>query len=373
MDIVTYILSKKYTDTVMASVPTGFSYKGAVDYKKDLPSNASSGDIYTVLYAGEDGAVFDGSMYAYDETKQQWNPIKSLVGPQGPKGDKGDAGAQGPRGEKGEQGIQGPQGLRGPQGAKGDPGEKGEKGDPGLQGIQGERGAQGEKGDKGDAFTYADFTEDQLAALKGPKGDPGEQGAQGPRGERGADGAQGLPGEPGARGPKGEKGEKGDPGDTKIVETWTVKNGIGKYRPGDTISSGTDLAKILYNILCSDGSGEEPTPPTPAPTTVSCYYGATDEIPTSIAGLTKLEIDEKSIIGQHAQHMVSGNVEKEEGQYSTFAVPTSYVVTRWISKGFDMDLPHILVTAGGYNIYYLEERSYDEPEGSDYIITIAAA
>ena len=52
MDIVTYILSKKYTDTVMASVPTGFSYKGAVDYKKDLPSNASSGDIYTVLYAG---------------------------------------------------------------------------------------------------------------------------------------------------------------------------------------------------------------------------------------------------------------------------------------------------------------------------------
>ena len=370
MDIVTYILSKKYTDTVMASVPTGFSYKGAVDYKKDLPSNASSGDIYTVLYAGEDGAVFDGSMYAYDETKQQWNPIKSLVGPQGPKGDKGDAGAQGPRGEKGEQGIQGPQGLRGPQGAKGDPGEKGEKGDPGLQGIQGERGAQGEKGDKGDAFTYADFTEDQLAALKGPKGDPGEQGAQGPRGERGADGAQGLPGEPGARGPKGEKG---DPGDTKIVETWTVKNGIGKYRPGDKISSGTDLAKILYNILCSDGPGEEPTPPTPAPTTVSCYYGATDEIPTSVAGLTKLEIDEKSIVGQHTQHMVSGNVEKEEGQYSTFAVPTSYVVTRWISKGFDMDLPHLMVTAGGYNIYYLEERSYDEPEGSDYIITIAAA
>ena len=357
----------------MASVPTGFSYKGAVDYKKDLPSNASSGDIYTVLYAGEDGAVFDGSMYAYDETKQQWNPIKSLVGPQGPKGDKGDAGAQGPRGEKGEQGIQGPQGLRGPQGAKGDPGEKGEKGDPGLQGIQGERGAQGEKGDKGDAFTYADFTEDQLAALKGPKGDPGEQGAQGPRGERGADGAQGLPGEPGAQGPKGEKGEKGDPGDTKIVETWTVKNGLGKYKAGDTISSGTDLAKILYNILCSDGSGEEPTPPTPAPTTVSCYYGATDEIPTSVAGLTKLEIDEKSIVGQHAQHMVSGNVEKEEGQYSTFAVPTSYVVTRWISKGFDMDLPHLMVTAGGYNIYYLEERSYDEPEGSDYIITIAAA
>ena len=346
MDIVTYILSKKYTDTVMASVPTGFSYKGAVDYKKDLPSNASSGDIYTVLYAGEDGAVFDGSMYAYDETKQQWNPIKSLVGPQGPKGDKGDAGVQGPRGEKGEQGIQGPQGLRGPQGAKGDPGEKGEKGDPGLQGIQGERGAQGEKGDKGDAFTYADFTEDQLAALKGPKGDPG------------------------ARGPKGEKG---DPGDTKIVETWTVKNGIGKYRPGDTISSGTDLAKILYNILCSDGSGEEPTPPTPAPTTVSCYYGATDEIPTSIAGLTKLEIDGKSIVGRLERNIISGNVEQEEGQYPVFAVPTSYVVTKWISKGLDMDLPHLMVTAGGYNIYYLEQRSYDEPEGSDYIITIAAA
>ena len=38
-----------------------------------------------------------------------------------------------------------------------------------------------------------------------------------------------------------------------------------------------------------------------------------------------------------------------------------------------MDLPHILVTAGGYNIYYLEERSYDEPEGIDFIITIAAA
>lgn len=71
MDIVTYILSKKYTDTIMASVPTGFSYKGAVDYKKDLPSDASGGDIYTILYTGEDGTEFDGSMYVYDELKQQ--------------------------------------------------------------------------------------------------------------------------------------------------------------------------------------------------------------------------------------------------------------------------------------------------------------
>lgn len=120
-----------------------------------------------------------------------------------------------------------------------------------------------------------------------------------------------------------------------------------------------------------EGSGEEPEPPEPI--LVTCYYGATDEIPISIAGLTKLEISQDSIIGQLERNIVSGNVEKEEGQYPVFALPVDYKVTKWISKGFDMDLPHQMVTADGYNIYYLDERSYDEPEGINFIITIAAA
>lgn len=67
MDIVTYILCKKTIGNTLSSLPSGFSYKGPVDYEKDLPADAENGDVYTVAYSGDSGSDFIGLNYAYYE------------------------------------------------------------------------------------------------------------------------------------------------------------------------------------------------------------------------------------------------------------------------------------------------------------------
>lgn len=62
-----------YTDSAIAVIPKGFVYKGAVNYAADLPSNAETGDCYTVLYAGTSGTIPDGTEYAWSGT--EWLPI----------------------------------------------------------------------------------------------------------------------------------------------------------------------------------------------------------------------------------------------------------------------------------------------------------
>lgn len=70
--------AKKYTDTVVAALPNGLVYKGAVDYYDYLPSaDQQLGDTYTVRYKGNSGNVPDGTEYAWGEydSVRQWIPL----------------------------------------------------------------------------------------------------------------------------------------------------------------------------------------------------------------------------------------------------------------------------------------------------------
>lgn len=59
MDITTLALAKnsakQYTDAAIEGMGRGIIYKGAVDYYKDLPNNASIGDCYSVSFKGSSG------------------------------------------------------------------------------------------------------------------------------------------------------------------------------------------------------------------------------------------------------------------------------------------------------------------------------
>ena len=58
-------------------------------------------------------------------------------------------------------------------------------------------------------------------------------------------------------------------------------------------------------------------------------------------------------------------------QYPTIALPVKYKITKWIANGFDYDIPHTKIQSGEYNIYYLNNPSYDiEDGGITYKITI---
>lgn len=67
--------AKTYTDTVIAALPKGIVYKGAVNYYNLLPaSGASEGDCYTVKYSGTSGTEPDGTEYIWGsyEGTFQW-------------------------------------------------------------------------------------------------------------------------------------------------------------------------------------------------------------------------------------------------------------------------------------------------------------
>jgi hypothetical protein len=61
----------------------------------------------------------------------------------------GEQGIQGPEGPQGIQGEKGETGETGPKGETGEQGPKGDTGETGAQGQQGEQGIQGEKGEDG--------------------------------------------------------------------------------------------------------------------------------------------------------------------------------------------------------------------------------
>lgn len=69
--------AKAYTDAVIAALPNGVVYKGAVSYYNDLPNNAEIGDAYTVKYAGTSGTDVDGTEYVWGtfDGTNQWIAI----------------------------------------------------------------------------------------------------------------------------------------------------------------------------------------------------------------------------------------------------------------------------------------------------------
>lgn len=77
MDILSYAMARSGAsadiDSIIAQLPKGLVYKGAVDYYSNLPNNANVGDTYTVKYKDSSGSVPDGNEYAwgkYDNINQ---------------------------------------------------------------------------------------------------------------------------------------------------------------------------------------------------------------------------------------------------------------------------------------------------------------
>ena len=171
MDILSYKLSKQYTDKAV----------------KELDVEVSSGESVVAWKPIVDA---DGNI-SWERSISTAKPTtQNIMGPQGP------AGAQGPIGPTGHRGPKGDVGLEGPKGDKGD------------------------KGDQGAPFTYDMFTQEQLEGLRGPRG---EQGIQGIQGEPGPQGPKGDAGPEGPQGPKGETGQQGEQGVS--VDNIEVVNG----------------------------------------------------------------------------------------------------------------------------------------------------
>lgn len=242
MDIISYVLAKKYVDELLAGAG---ALKGVPCQIQDI-SPITGGNRITFLWEDNNG-------------NKHTSTLDVMNGAKGAKGEKGDKGDKGDRGERGEQGIQGIQGIQGAQGIQG---EKGDTGATGAQGIQGIQGIQGEKGDDGypfliykqynsiSEFSESDFPEIGLMfmimqedydpedpstsigypiyrytgegntpyslvvhlashGIKGEKGDKGDTGAQGIQGEKGDKGDKGDTGAQGIQGIQGEKGEQG--------------------------------------------------------------------------------------------------------------------------------------------------------------------
>ena len=121
LDILTYALSKKYTDNSMAGGGISAGKNCTVDSIEEI----SGGNRVTFKWTLDNGTVKTGTMDVMDGAK----------GEQGIPGATGSTGQQGAQGPKGDTGAQGPKGDTGAQGPKGDKGDTGETGAQGLQGI----------------------------------------------------------------------------------------------------------------------------------------------------------------------------------------------------------------------------------------------
>ena len=202
MDILSYKLSKQYTDKAV----------------KELDVEVSSGESVVAWKPVVDA---NGNI-SWERSISTAKPIaQNIMGPQGPAGVQGPIGPQGPRGPKGDVGLEGPKGDKGDTGATGAAftydmftqeqleGLRGPRGEQGIQGIQGEAGPQGPKGDTG---SQGEKGAQGIQGPQGPQGEPGEKGEPGPQGLKGDQGIQGIQGIQGKIGPQGEPGPQGPQG-----------------------------------------------------------------------------------------------------------------------------------------------------------------
>ena len=143
----------------------------------------------------------------------------------------------------------------------------------------------------------------------------------------------------------------------------TVKSAVGGIPAGKVYQAGTSVTTIINDML-GDGSSV-------VVEDVKIFYGATDTEPTTTSGLTSITIKSDKLLNGYTIKINSGNITTKTGQYPTIALPVKYKITKWIANGFDYDIPHTKIQSGEYNIYYLNNPSYDiEDGGITYKITI---
>lgn len=106
------------------------------------------------------------------------------------------------------------------------------------------------------------------------------------------------------------------------------------------------------------------------------YYGATDEIPTSLDGLSSIEKNVSEILVRRVvQNVETGNVDNLEGQYPVFAIEKldghNIVLEQLSAQGAEsIPIPFITVEGDDNFIYYIGTKTYDiDLGGTNYILT----
>lgn len=77
-DIVARAIALK-AKALVESMGSSLKYKGAVEYYKDLPTNAKDGECYSVIYEGESGTELSGKEYVWGNYRgsYQWVELGS--------------------------------------------------------------------------------------------------------------------------------------------------------------------------------------------------------------------------------------------------------------------------------------------------------
>lgn len=146
-----------------------------------------------------------------------------------------------------------------------------------------------------------------------------------------------------------------------------MKQTVGSITAGTEIKSSMTLREIIYKLLYGNGD-------VPVVTEVTYYYGASDEVPTTLAGLTSATVYESDLLAGIKPKIFCGHGEGAAavGQYPVIALPSDYKITTWATAGFPYPMEFNCNEIVGYNIYYLLDKVDDILDGgTTYDIAIA--
>ena len=296
IDVVTLALAKKYTKESLAGA-------GALKGEKGDPFTYDDFTPEQLLALKGENGIDGKSAYqlavekGFLGTEAEW--ITSLKGETGPIGPQGIQGEIGPQGLKGETGATGPQGIQGP---------------------------------KGDNYQ---ITEADYAAIAGMISVPSKTSEL--TNDSNFVNDIKLNGEPVAN-QNGSIDLRLGNLDTTLGETITCNQTIGGISAGTTFSEDTTLTDIIRALL------KIPVVETDG----AIYYGLSNDIPTSINGLTPVTIDRDTLLS-------SGYTYKNintDNQRVVLAIPKSFgIVCYQISvNGFSIGFDS--VETDKYIIYY---------------------
>lgn len=150
----------------------------------------------------------------------------------------------------------------------------------------------------------------------------------------------------------------------KIGRTFTTDITVGHLASGTRINENDTIADILYRILYEV-----------SPEGVSLFYGALDDLPTDVSGLTEVKgLDKNSLLTQgYTQHVVAGDPIADEGQWVVFAIPKEdgVHIKKIHNEGSLMfDVPFTTYETATHHITsYLDTKQYDEDAGGkNYVL-----
>lgn len=148
----------------------------------------------------------------------------------------------------------------------------------------------------------------------------------------------------------------------KIGRTFTTDITVGHLASGTRINENDTIADILYRILYEV-----------SPEGVSLFYGALDDLPTDVSGLTEVRgLDKSSLLTQGYTQNVAAD-DPDEGQWVVFAIPKEdgIRIKKIHNEGAELfDVPFTTYETATHHITsYLDTKQYDaDLGGKNYVL-----